>query len=29
LGATRLRSRPRNRWKDEVRVEGRIVGGEA
>jgi hypothetical protein len=29
LGTTRLRGRPRNRWKDEVRVEGRIVGGEA
>jgi hypothetical protein len=21
-------SRPRNRWKDEVREDGRIVGGE-
>jgi hypothetical protein len=29
LGTTRLRGRPRNRWqKDEVREEGRIVGGE-
>jgi hypothetical protein len=25
---TRLRSRPRNRWRDEVREDGRIVGGE-
>jgi len=23
-----LRGRPRNRWKDEVRADGRIVGGE-
>ena len=28
LGATRLRGRPRNRWQDEVREDGRIVGGE-
>ena len=28
LGTTRLRSRPRNRWHDEVREDGRIVGGE-
>ena len=28
LGKTRLRSRPRNRWQDEVREDGRIVGGE-
>jgi len=28
LGATRLRGRPRNRWQDEVREVGRIVGGE-
>ena len=28
LGTTRLRGRPRNRWKDEVRVDGRIVGGK-
>jgi len=28
LGTTRLRGRPRNRWKDEVREDGRIVGGE-
>jgi hypothetical protein len=25
---TRPRGRPRNRWKDEVREDGRIVGGE-
>jgi hypothetical protein len=28
LGTTRLRDRPRNRWQDEVRDGGRIVGGE-
>jgi len=28
LGTTRLRGRPRNRWKAEVRGDGRIVGGE-
>jgi hypothetical protein len=28
LGTTRLRGRPRNRWPDEVRENGRIVGGE-
>jgi len=28
LGTTRLRGRPRNRCQDEVRVAGRIVGGE-
>jgi len=28
LGTTRLRSIPRNRWQDEVREDGRIVGGE-
>jgi hypothetical protein len=25
---TRLRGRPRNRWQDDVREGGRIVGGE-
>jgi hypothetical protein len=25
---TRLRGRPRNRWQDEVREDGRIAGGE-
>ena len=28
LGTTRLRGRQRNRWQDEVREYGRIVGGE-
>jgi len=28
LGMTRFRGRPRNRWQDEVREDGRIVGGE-
>jgi hypothetical protein len=28
LGTTTLRSRPRNRWQDEVREDGRIAGGE-
>jgi len=27
LGKTRLRARPRNRWQDEVREDGRIDGG--
>ena len=27
LEATRLRCRPRNRWKEEARVDGRLVGG--
>jgi hypothetical protein len=25
---TRLRGRPRNRWQDELREDGRIAGGE-
>jgi hypothetical protein len=28
LETTRLRGRPRSRWHDEVREDGRIVGGE-
>ena len=28
LGKTRLRGRPRNKWQDGVREDGRIVGGE-
>jgi len=28
LGTTRLKGRPRNAWQDEVREDGRIVGGE-
>ena len=28
LGTTRLRGRPRNRWQDDVREDGRIVGEE-
>jgi hypothetical protein len=28
LGTTRLRSRPKNRWQNEVRENGRIVCGE-
>jgi hypothetical protein len=28
LGTTRLRGRPRNRWQDEVREDGRTDGGE-
>ena len=28
LGTTRLRGRPRNSGQDEVREDGRIVGGE-
>ena len=27
LEATRLRGRPRNRWQEEVREDGRLVGG--
>jgi hypothetical protein len=28
LEPTRLRGRPRIRWQDEVREDGKIVGGE-
>jgi len=28
LGTTKMRGRPRNRLQDEVREDGRIVGGE-
>jgi hypothetical protein len=28
MRTTRWRNRPRNRWQDEVREDGRIVGGE-
>jgi hypothetical protein len=28
LETTRLRGRPRNRWADEVRKDGRLVGGK-
>jgi hypothetical protein len=28
LESIRPRERPRNRWQDEVRKDGRIVGGE-
>jgi hypothetical protein len=28
LETTRLRGRPRNRWQNEMREDGRIVGGE-
>jgi hypothetical protein len=28
LERTRLRGRPRNRWKDEVREDGRLVDGK-
>jgi hypothetical protein len=28
LESTRQRGRPRNRWQDEVREDGRIVNGE-
>jgi len=28
LGTRRLRGRPRNRWQDGVREDGRIFGGE-
>jgi hypothetical protein len=28
LGKTRLRYKPRNRWQDDVREDGRLVGGK-
>jgi len=28
LETTRLRGRPRNRWQDEVKEDGRLVGGK-
>ena len=28
LDATKLRGRPRNRWQDEVREDGRLVDGK-
>jgi hypothetical protein len=28
LEITRLRGRPRNRWQDEVKGDGRLVGGK-
>jgi hypothetical protein len=28
LETTRLRGRPKNRWQDEVREDGRLVGGK-
>ena len=28
LETTRLRGRPRNRWQDELREDGRLVGGK-
>jgi hypothetical protein len=28
LETTKLRGRPRNRWQDEMREDGRTVGGE-
>jgi hypothetical protein len=28
METTRLRDRPRNRWQDKVREDGRLVGGK-
>ena len=28
LGTTRLVGRPRNKWQDEVRDDGRLLGGK-
>jgi hypothetical protein len=28
LGTTRLRGRPRNGWQDEMREDGRLIGGK-
>jgi hypothetical protein len=28
LGTTRLRSKPKNKWQDDLREKGRTVGGE-
>jgi hypothetical protein len=28
MGTTRMKGRPRHRWQDEVREDGRIVGRE-
>jgi hypothetical protein len=28
FGTKRLRDSPRNRWKDEVKEDGRLVGGK-
>jgi hypothetical protein len=28
FGTIRLRGRPRNRWQDKMKEDGRIVGGE-
>jgi len=28
LETTRLRGKPRNKWQDEVREDGRLVGGK-
>ena len=28
FGTTKLRGKPRNRWQDEARENGKIIGGE-